>query len=67
MIGAQVMLDNEDVASGEFADAVNKLGIPVFLSSAARGVLGKNSKIQLRHKETRRKALKEADVVILVS
>ncbi len=45
------------------AAAVEKLGIPTFLAGMARGLLGKESELQLRHK--RRNALKEADLVIL--
>jgi hypothetical protein len=39
------------------------LNIPCFLGGMARGLLGRNSEIQMRH--CRKDALKEADVVIL--
>lgn len=47
----------------QLADAVEKLGIPTFLSGSARGLLGAHNPLQLRH--GRRNALKKADVVIL--
>ncbi|XP_064479503.1 2-hydroxyacyl-CoA lyase 2-like [Ornithodoros turicata] len=42
---------------------VERLGIPCFLGGMARGLLGRNSRLQMRH--CRRDALAEADVVIL--
>ena len=42
---------------------VERLGIPVYLSGMARGLLGRDDPLQLRHQ--RRQALKEADCVIL--
>ena len=45
------------------AKALVKIGIPVYLSGMARGLLGNDNSIQYRHK--RRNALKEADVVLL--
>lgn len=47
----------------ELADAVNKLGVPAYLSGMARGLLGKVNKLQQRH--NRRNALKQADLIIL--
>lgn len=43
--------------------AVNLLGIPVYLSGMARGLLGKDNALQQRH--NRRNALKQADLIIL--
>ncbi|MCB0130240.1 MAG: thiamine pyrophosphate-binding protein, partial [Caldilineaceae bacterium] len=43
--------------------AVTKLGMPVYLSGMARGLLGKSHPQQMRHK--RRQALREADFVLL--
>jgi thiamine pyrophosphate-dependent acetolactate synthase large subunit-like protein len=40
-----------------------KLGIPVYLSGMARGLLGRDHPLQMRHQ--RRKALREADCVLL--
>jgi acetolactate synthase-like protein len=45
------------------AGAVERLGIPVYLSGMARGLLGPRHPLQLRHR--RREALREADLVIL--
>ncbi len=61
LIGSQALLDAASVA--EVARAVDRLGIPVYLSGMARGLLGRQHPLQKRHK--RRQALKEADVVIL--
>ncbi len=43
--------------------AIERLGIPVYLSGMARGLLGRDDPLQLRHQ--RRAALKEADCIIL--
>lgn len=61
LIGSQTMIDAPEASN--IAKAVEKLGIPVYLSGMARGLLGKGHALQMRHK--RRVALKEADVVIL--
>ena len=45
------------------AQAVRRLGIPVYLASGARGLLGRSDSLQMRHK--RKAALKAADLVIL--
>jgi thiamine pyrophosphate-dependent acetolactate synthase large subunit-like protein len=45
------------------ADAVKRLGVPVYLAGMARGLLGRRSVIQFRHE--RGKALREADLVIV--
>jgi acetolactate synthase-1/2/3 large subunit len=45
------------------AEAVRTLGIPVYLSGMARGLLGRDHPLQLRHQ--RREALREADCVLL--
>ncbi|MEO8103564.1 MAG: thiamine pyrophosphate-dependent enzyme, partial [Betaproteobacteria bacterium] len=45
------------------ADAVTRLGIPVYLSGMARGLLGRDHPLQMRHQ--RRQALREADCVLL--
>ncbi len=45
------------------AEAVNKLGVPVYLSGMARGVLGRDAVLQMRH--ARRKALGDSDFVLL--
>jgi thiamine pyrophosphate-dependent acetolactate synthase large subunit-like protein len=45
------------------AKAVAELGVPVYLSGMARGLLGRDHPLQLRHQ--RREALREADCVLL--
>lgn len=61
VLGSQTMLRPQKVEA--LVEAVETLGIPVFLSGMARGLLGKAHPLQMRHK--RRDALKEADVVLL--
>jgi len=61
LVGAQALL--EAGAAGELAAAVERLGLPVYLSGGARGLLGRGHPLQLRHQ--RRAALKEADLVLL--
>ncbi|MCL4747064.1 MAG: thiamine pyrophosphate-binding protein, partial [Burkholderiaceae bacterium] len=47
----------------EIAAALARLGVPVYLSGMARGLLGPKHPLQLR--QHRRSALREADVVVL--
>ncbi|MCB1318985.1 MAG: thiamine pyrophosphate-binding protein, partial [Leptospiraceae bacterium] len=61
LIGSQAMLNPTRVS--ELRQAVEKLGIPVYLAGMARGLLGQDHALQMRHK--RRDALREADLVIL--
>ena len=61
LVGSQALLEVAHVS--KLAEAVTALGLPVYLSGMARGLLGKNHPLHMRHK--RRLALKEADLVIL--
>jgi thiamine pyrophosphate-dependent acetolactate synthase large subunit-like protein len=61
IIGSQALAAGTDPAA--VAAAVKRLGVPVYLSGMARGLLGRDHPLQLRHQ--RRNALKEADCVIL--
>jgi acetolactate synthase-like protein len=61
LIGSQATLDAENIEV--LSRAVESLGIPVYLGGMARGLLGRNHRLQMRHK--RREALKECDLVIL--
>ena len=61
VIGSQAMVNCTDAES--LARAVTAIGIPTWLGGAARGLLGRKSDIQFRHK--RGAALKEADVVVV--
>lgn len=61
VIGSQALVNCRD--PNPLADAVGALGIPTWLGGTARGLLGRHSDIQFRHK--RSAALKEADLVIV--
>ncbi len=61
VVGSQATLDVAHVA--EVAAALERLGAPVYLSGMARGLLGRDHPLQLRHK--RREALRAADFVLL--
>ena len=61
VIGSQATLAAAEV--GAVAAAVEALGVPVYLSGMARGLLGAGHRLQLRHQ--RRQALREADLVLL--
>jgi len=61
VIGSQAVVDASDVA--RTAAAVERLGIPVYLSGMARGLLGREHPLQMRHQ--RRQALRESDCVLL--
>lgn len=61
LVGAQALLDAAH--AGELAAALDRLGLPAYLSGGARGLLGRGHPLQMRHQ--RRAALKEADLVIL--
>jgi acetolactate synthase-1/2/3 large subunit len=60
IIGSQALVDAQQSAA--LQQAVQKLGIPTYLSGMARGLLGRDP-LHMRHK--RSKALREADVIIL--
>ncbi len=61
LVGSQAILQANEVKS--LAQAVEQLGMPVYLSGMARGLLGKSHPLHMRHK--RRLALKDSDCVIL--
>jgi acetolactate synthase-1/2/3 large subunit len=61
LMGSQAMLAPDLVS--EIRGAVERLGIPVYLSGMARGLLGAGHPLHLRHR--RRDALREADGVVL--
>ncbi len=61
IVGSQAMADAP--RAGELAQAVARMGVPVYLSGMARGLLGANHPLHMRHK--RREALREADCVLL--
>ncbi|MCS6839580.1 MAG: thiamine pyrophosphate-binding protein [Roseiflexus sp.] len=61
LAGSQAVLDTTSVDA--LAGAITRLGVPTYLSGTARGLLGTNHPLQMRHR--RREALREADLVIL--
>ena len=61
VVGSQSLVDAGQADA--VAEAIDTLGIPVYLSGMARGLLGPAHPLHCRHQ--RRNALKEADVVIL--
>jgi acetolactate synthase-1/2/3 large subunit len=61
VIGSQAVVDAAQVE--RVAQAAGALGIPVYLSGMARGLLGRDHPLQMRH--ARRNALREADCVLL--
>jgi len=61
VIGSQALVLSDEAA--RLAEAVSKLGVPVYLSGMARGLLGRDHPLQMRHQ--RRNALREADCVLL--
>lgn len=61
LIGSQSMITAGE--AGLLKEAVAALGLPVYLSGMARGLLGREHPLQLRQK--RKEALREADLVIL--
>lgn len=62
VLGSQTVVRNERVF--DVQAAVGSLGLPIYLSGMARGLLGKNHPLHMRHK--RGNALKESDLVILI-
>jgi len=61
VVGSQTMVNVKDAAP--LAQAIQSLGLPVWLGGTARGLLGRNAPTQFRH--ARGKALKDADVVVV--
>ena len=61
LVGSQALACAAEASA--IAAAVARLGIPVYLSGMARGLLGRDSPLQLRHR--RREALRESDCVVL--
>jgi len=61
VIGSQTMAQAAQAEA--IAAAVGRMGIPVYLSGMARGLMGRDHPLQMRHQ--RRQALREADCVVL--
>lgn len=62
ILGSGVM--NDILVAPELAKAINKIGIPVYLSGMARGLLGQHSDLHFHH--NRKAALQKADLIIIV-
>ncbi|MCA9671962.1 MAG: thiamine pyrophosphate-binding protein [Myxococcales bacterium] len=63
VVGSQALVGYTEAQAKSLAAAVRTLGVPTFLGGMARGLLGRHSEIQFRHK--RSKALRTADVVVI--
>lgn len=63
VVGSQALVNMSPHQASRLASAVESLGIPTFLGGTARGLLGRFSDLQFRHKRSR--ALREADYVIV--
>jgi thiamine pyrophosphate-dependent acetolactate synthase large subunit-like protein len=61
VIGSQAVL--EPGLTSKLARAIENIGVPIYLSGMARGLLGEDHHLQMRHK--RREALRDADLVML--
>ena len=61
LIGSGAMMNPKK--ANNLANAVSKLGIPVYLSGMGRGLLGKENDLQMRHH--RKDCIKESDLIIL--
>lgn len=61
LVGSEAVLGGSGATA--LAQAVGALGVPVYLSGMARGLLGAHHPLQRRHR--RKEALREADLVIL--
>ena len=58
-----VIVAGSQAAHPRVAEALEGIGAPVYLSGMARGLLGANHPLQMRHR--RKEALRQADLVIL--
>ena len=63
VVGSQALVNYSPDEAKSLAQAVEKLGIPTFLAGSARGLLGRYSDIQFRHRRSR--ALGECDLALI--
>jgi thiamine pyrophosphate-dependent acetolactate synthase large subunit-like protein len=61
IVGSQALAQATE--SALVAEALARLGVPVYLSGMARGLLGRDHTLQMRH--ARREALRKSDCVLL--
>lgn len=62
LVGSQTLVRAQNAT--KIRSALESLGVPVYLSGMARGLLGEKSPLQFRQK--RKEALREADLIILL-
>ena len=63
VVGSQALVNYTRDEARSLAQAVEKLGIPTFLAGGSRGLLGRRSDLQFRHKRSR--ALSECDLALI--
>lgn len=63
IVGSQAVVNYTEDSAEALATAIERLNVPTFLGGMARGLLGRFSDIQFRHK--RSAALKKADLVLI--
>jgi acetolactate synthase-1/2/3 large subunit len=61
VVGSQAVLRPEKAR--DLAGALERIGVPLYLTGMARGLMGRRHPLQMRHQ--RRRALKEADTVLI--
>jgi acetolactate synthase-like protein len=61
LVGSQAM--SNPLEATELARAVERLGLPVYLSGMARGLMGSDHPLHMKHR--RKQALAESDLVVL--
>jgi len=61
LVGSQAL--SNPLRADELATAVERIGLPVYLSGMARGLMGSDHPLQMRHQ--RKKALEQSDLVVL--
>jgi acetolactate synthase-1/2/3 large subunit len=61
LVGSQALISADAV--DRLVPALRRIGAPVFLAGTARGLLGRDDPLQIRHH--RKEALREADLVLL--
>ena len=61
VVGSQALVDSSQADA--IAEAVERIGMPVYLSGMARGLMGASH--PLHHRHQRGKALRDADLVVL--
>ena len=61
VVGSQAVVVADE--ADQLAEALGRLDVPVYLSGMARGLLGRDHPLQMRH--ARRPALRESDCVLL--